>query len=1100
MVEFPHITISFYGVYTVAVKINDKNVKNIDLNSETKTFDANKMMALNVSNFEGYTFETDGKDLTIKKGENIVTVKNTKAVKYIKFPNDTDYRDIIAEGIFVNTTDIVTDNKKLSVKGVTNYNDTVDLSGVNGLTKTVKKQQLLKTSEDKGFTVNGGKGNDTITGSMYSDVLQGGDGVDEITGGKGNDKLTGGKGGDTFKFSFNDGVDTITDATNDDKIEITGQKADETNLTYNDLKFAKNKNNLEIYYSDDFDENNKIIVQNYYAKSKTPKIDSIKVNGTTKTITELLEGSSTISGKGNISGSKEGSVDIVGSSSNDIVKVTKGDNTIEAKGGDDKLYGGTDVNSKTTFIFNIGDGKDTVNSGKGEDTLQFNNVNLANIILEQGTGKNRNDLIIKYSNNDSVTVKNYYKTDKNGKLTTSVKWIKTNNGTILMTDASDTFNNQGGNEGGNQGGNQEGNQGGNQNQNMPTEGTDTITGTANNDNINALGGNDTVTAGKGNDTINGGTGNNLIYFNKGDGSDIIENGGGIDTLVFANKTNLEYEYVGSDLIIKYSDNDTVTLKNYLNGHSVQYVKIGSKNIELETVVPDKPVVPDEPIIPSDPVNPPDPIEPTEPELPIDDGSIKGTENDDTLYGTNQNDIIYGYGGNDKIDGEMGDDKVYGGEGDDTIYFDYGNDVIDGGIGNNRYIYMGGGGNATIINGGGNDILDFSNGTITSFQKALNSNDLIIKHGTSYTINLKDYFVNNSHSITTIATGMGGKDKYTIEEAINKYGLDILGTDSKDEIINDGTITINIYGNGGNDTITNNAGATANVIIGGNGDDYIVNNGTVAAIHGNNGDDTIINNGTVTGNIYCDTGIYNNTGDNTVINEGTADAIIGGYGNNNITNNGTVSIIQTEVGSNTIINNGTVTSSISCGNNSYLANNITNKGSCYDINGSAGSDTITNYGSVTRCIYGGKGDDIITTKTDSSAGYMYFRAGDGNDTLNLRASVNNLKFGSDTGTKQYIWNGNDVVIKYNNNLDSVTIKNFDGTKTINIDGVNLMTLVPPKTKTLSAYSANLNINELSSQVTAFNSANSSDMVLTDNNSADSTDVNSIIAQYQTTDWQ
>ena len=67
-----------------------------------------------------------------------------------------------------------------------------------------------------------------------------------------------GKCGDNLTWSY-DGVDTITDATKDDIIQIEG-------VVKGDLMYVKNGNNLEIFYSDEFDINNKIIVQNHFTK------------------------------------------------------------------------------------------------------------------------------------------------------------------------------------------------------------------------------------------------------------------------------------------------------------------------------------------------------------------------------------------------------------------------------------------------------------------------------------------------------------------------------------------------------------------------------------------------------------------------------------------------------------------------------------------------------------------------------------------------------------------------------------------------------------------------------------------------------------------
>lgn len=66
----------------------------------------------------------------------------------------------------------------------------------------------------------GGAGHDTLQGNGGHDLIFGGAGNDEISGGKGNDILTGGSGNDTFNFKFGDGVDTITDFSAGDKINL----------------------------------------------------------------------------------------------------------------------------------------------------------------------------------------------------------------------------------------------------------------------------------------------------------------------------------------------------------------------------------------------------------------------------------------------------------------------------------------------------------------------------------------------------------------------------------------------------------------------------------------------------------------------------------------------------------------------------------------------------------------------------------------------------------------------------------------------------------------------------------------------------------------
>lgn len=64
---------------------------------------------------------------------------------------------------------------------------------------------------------------DATTVSVQQTLETGGDGNDIIIGGEGNDILTGGGGADTFVItSLNDGIDTITDFTEDDTLDLTG--------------------------------------------------------------------------------------------------------------------------------------------------------------------------------------------------------------------------------------------------------------------------------------------------------------------------------------------------------------------------------------------------------------------------------------------------------------------------------------------------------------------------------------------------------------------------------------------------------------------------------------------------------------------------------------------------------------------------------------------------------------------------------------------------------------------------------------------------------------------------------------------------------------
>nr|MBP3725131.1 hypothetical protein [Campylobacter sp.] len=57
------------------------------------------------------------------------------------------------------------------------------------------------------------------------------------------------------------------------------------------------------------------------------------------------------------------------------------------------------------YIFNKGDGLDTISEFEGNDTIKFgSNLNANEIKFTQ----NRNNLIIKYSDQDQITITNYF--------------------------------------------------------------------------------------------------------------------------------------------------------------------------------------------------------------------------------------------------------------------------------------------------------------------------------------------------------------------------------------------------------------------------------------------------------------------------------------------------------------------------------------------------------------------------------------------------------------------------------------------------------------------------------------------------------------------
>ena len=87
----------------------------------------------------------------------------------------------------------------------------------------------------EGFdSIIGGGGKDELFGFAGNDTLIGARGKDTLDGGEGNDVLTGGQGKDIFVLATGEGVDTITDFSNRDKIGLS------EGLTFAELSFAGN--------------------------------------------------------------------------------------------------------------------------------------------------------------------------------------------------------------------------------------------------------------------------------------------------------------------------------------------------------------------------------------------------------------------------------------------------------------------------------------------------------------------------------------------------------------------------------------------------------------------------------------------------------------------------------------------------------------------------------------------------------------------------------------------------------------------------------------------------------------------------------------------
>ena len=442
----------------------------------------------------------------------------------------------------------------------------------------------------------GSAGDDIMIGSENNDSLIGGNGNDILIGGAGNDRLEGSNGDDTYIFNKGDGQDTIQDFGGTDTIEF-GEGISLSDLIVRRTGFYSTDMTISIRGTNDGIE-----ILDVFTIGAIPdeyKIEKFKFHdGTTLSFDEFwkqtyfqgTEGNDNIRGTGegdklcgqggddSINGEGgndiiyggDGNDDLEGSSGNDILYGGEGRDSISGGNGEDILYGedgndsliggnGNDIliggagndrlegsNGDDTYIFNKGDGQDTIQDFGGTDTIEFGEgISLSDLIVRR-TGFYSTDMTISIrGTNDGIeildvftigAIPDEYKIEK----------FKFHDGTTLSFDEfwKQTYF-------------------------QGTEGNDVLRG---NNEDNTLYGNG------GDDRLEGGEGNDTYVFGKGDGNDTISDTSGENKIKFKEgigKENITFQRVANDLVLKYGENDTVRINNQFGGSSIEQIALAS---------------------------------------------------------------------------------------------------------------------------------------------------------------------------------------------------------------------------------------------------------------------------------------------------------------------------------------------------------------------------------------------------------------------------------------------------------------------------------------------------------------------------------------------
>ena len=563
-----------------------------------------------------------------------------------------------------------------------------------------------------------------ITGLGGNDKLYGNGGDDTIIGGAGNDYMAGGDGEDVYLFSKGFGNDEINTLAADGKKDVI--EFDETIMPSN---VSIGRQDFDLILTITYDDGtlaDSIRVHSYFQEQGTSSatLAAIKFSDGTSWDYEYaithwnsipgIDGGVTMEGNdkaNNLNGTAMDDI-LVGNGGNDTLRGNAGNDVLKGGSGNDYLDGGE---GNDTYIWNYGDGFDTIYDTSNNDTIVFGKGISFRDLVFRSVGQTLL-ILVDGDEQQGVKISSFFYNINN-----KIENLRFYDGTIVhlsdigltlqQTDAKESVYGSGFDDviHANGGDDVVWGKGGN----------DIIYGGAGDDNLYGGNGEDILFGGAGNDDMNGEDGRDIYLYNLGDGLDTIYDGASSkeegDIIRFGEGISLDditFETDGSSLkmilngdetqglILRsffntYDDNAKNKVLEFADGSQVMMNKRGYELVMTKA------------------------------------GSLTATNYDDIIHVTEEstrvwgkggNDIIYGGAGDDDLRGEGGNDELYGGAGDDNLYGGNGDDILFGGAGNDYmngedgrdiYLYNLGDGLDTIYDGASSkeegDIIRFGEG-------------------------------------------------------------------------------------------------------------------------------------------------------------------------------------------------------------------------------------------------------------------------------------------------------------------------------------------------------------------------------------------------------
>ncbi|AAF83478.1 hemolysin-type calcium binding protein [Xylella fastidiosa 9a5c] len=475
---------------------------------------------------------------------------------------------------------------------------------------------------DGNDTLYGDAGNDTLYGGGGNDLLLGGDGDDVLDGGEGSNRLEGGAGDDVLKVSYwsadnvliggtgddtlygsafadtylfnqGDGHDTIIEQGGTDKLVFgEGIVAADVRLLRQgqdvvlDLGNGHDSIRLKDWLTSNGTRNHSAdIEQIVFADGTLWTPETLSSMGLTTLGTsgnDTLKGwqgkDILLGGAGDdVLDGGEGSNRLEGGAGNDVLKVSywSADNVLIGGTGDDTLYGSAFAD---TYLFNQGDGHDTIIEQGGTDKLVFGEGILAADVRLLREGQ---DVVLDLGNgHDSIRLKDWLTSNGTRNHSADIEQIVFADGTLWTPETLSSMGLT----------------------TLGTPGNDTLKGWQGKDILLGGDGDDVLDGGEGSNRLEGGAGNDVLkvsywsadnvliggtgddtlygsafadtyLFNKGDGHDTIIEQSGTDKLVFGeglHQKEARFTRSGDDLSLLFNGSeDQVTIAGWFNGSGHQ---------------------------------------------------------------------------------------------------------------------------------------------------------------------------------------------------------------------------------------------------------------------------------------------------------------------------------------------------------------------------------------------------------------------------------------------------------------------------------------------------------------------------------------------------